>query len=54
MFEKSQEDGYLDLCISRVRNEYLTWVEQLLDIVENENYEGGLKINDIGCNVGQF
>ena len=54
MFEKSQEDGYLDLCISRARNEYLTWVEQLLDIIEGENYEGGLKINDIGCNVGQF
>jgi len=54
MFEKSQEDGYLDLCISRARNEYLTWVEQFLDIIENENYDGGLKINDIGCNVGQF
>jgi hypothetical protein len=54
MFEKSQEDGYLDLCVSRAQGEYLGWVEQFLEIIEEENFVGVKEISDIGCNVGQF
>ena len=55
MFQKSQNDEYLEICINRVINEYLTWVEQVLDIIsENIDINKKLKLNDIGCNLGQF
>ena len=55
MFQKSQNDKYLELCVNRVKNKYLTWVEQFLDIIsENVDLNKQLKLNDIGCNLGQF
>ena len=55
MFQKSQNDEYLQLCIDRVKNSTLTWVEQFLDIIsDNINLNESLKLNDIGCNLGQF
>ena len=55
MFQKSQNDEYLELCVNRVKNKYLTWVEQFLDIIsENVDFNKKLKLNDIGCNLGQF
>jgi len=38
MFQKSQNDKYLELCVNRVRNKYLNWVEQFLDII-SENVD---------------
>ncbi len=55
MFQQSQNDEYLQLCIDRVKNENLTWVEQLLNILsENMDLNENLTLNDIGCNLGQF
>jgi hypothetical protein len=54
-FHQTQDQDYLDLCISRAQNEYLNWVEQFLDLIEqNVKLESGLSLNDIGCCVGQF
>ena len=55
MFQQSQNDEYLQLCIDRVKNENLTWVEQLLNILsENMDLNENLTLNDIGSNLGQF
>mgnify|MGYP001598577279 CR=1 FL=1 len=56
MFQQTQNEEYLKLCVNRVRgNLYLTWVEQFLDIIqENVKLEQIKTLNDIGCNVGQF
>jgi len=55
MFQKSQNDKYLEKCVNRVKNKYLTWVEQFLDIIsDNVDLNKKLKLNDIGCNLGQF
>jgi len=55
MFQKSQNEKYLKLCIDRVKNVELTWVEQFLDIIFNTvDFRRQLKLNDIGCNLGQF
>ncbi|MEJ5227791.1 methyltransferase domain-containing protein [Thermodesulfovibrio sp.] len=55
MFQKSQDKEYLELCIERAKNDYLTWVEQFLDIIgEAVDYKNPLRLNDIGCNLGQF
>lgn len=55
MFHESQGDQYLELCINRAKNKYLTWVEQFLDIIsENVDINKKHKLNDIGCNLGQF
>ena len=55
MFQESQDDAYLALCVERARTQYLTWVEQFLDLLE-ERIDGGRErtLNDIGCNLGQF
>ena len=54
-FSKAQSDNYFELCKYRINNVYLTWVEQFLDIIEqNINTNTKLSINDIGCNLGQF
>lgn len=57
MFHASQNQRYFDEVIRRANNEYLVWVEQFLDIIE-EHYnglgEGHIRLNDIGCCVGQF
>jgi hypothetical protein len=57
MFQDSQNQEYLELCIDRVKNIELTWVEQALDIIFdsiNSEEVGKLRLNDIGCNLGQF
>ena len=55
MFQKSQNSDYLKVIIKRAKAEYLTWVEQFLDIIEaNIDLKRQNTINDIGCNVGQF
>ncbi len=55
MFQESQNKEYLELCIDRVKNHYLTWVEQFLDIILDNIVLGKkLLLNDIGCNLGQF
>lgn len=57
MFHASQNQQYLDEIVRRVNDEYLVWVEQFLDIIE-EHYdclgEGNIRLNDVGCCVGQF
>ena len=60
MFQSTQTDEYLQMCIHRARHEYLTWVEQALDLIEQHQRPPGngaqyrKSINDIGCNLGQF
>ncbi len=55
MFQESQNKEYLELCIDRAKNVELTWVEQFIDIIFNSvDSERQLRLNDIGCNLGQF
>jgi hypothetical protein len=54
-FQNTQQDAYLELWIDRARNQYLTWVEQALDIIEERLGDtGGASVNDVGCNLGLF
>jgi len=49
MFQTTQNEDYLNLCIERVKKDItLTWVEQFLDIIE-ERCDTNLKLqlNDI-------
>jgi SAM-dependent methyltransferase len=55
MFNKSQNTNYLETLERRIKNDYLTWVEQFLDIMtEHLNLSQRKRVNDIGCNLGQF
>jgi hypothetical protein len=55
MFQRSQDLKYLEIITHRVKHEYLMWVEQFLDIIEEEgDFSDQTFLNDIGCNVGQF
>lgn len=55
MFQESQDSEYLKVIIARAKDEYLTWVEQFLDIIEAKiDLKKQSTLNDIGCNVGQF
>lgn len=55
MFQKSQDKEYLGTCINRAKNIELTWVEQFLDIISDRvDFKENLRLNDIGCNLGQF
>jgi len=55
MFQESQDKEYFSLCVHRAKKTYLVWVEQFLDIIsENADMNTTLKLNDIGCNLGQF
>lgn len=55
MFHESLNDEILEIIINRAKCEYLTWVEQFLDIIEqNIDYDKKKSLNDIGCNLGQF
>ena len=55
MFHDSQNKEYLVQCIDRAKNVELTWVEQFLDIIfDSVDSESQLRLNDIGCNLGQF
>lgn len=57
MFQASQNEQYFDEIVRRANDEYLVWVEQFLDII-GEHYDslggGRVRLNDIGCCVGQF
>ena len=57
MFHDSQNQRFYDEIVRRANDEYLVWVEQFLDIIE-EHYDGfrggDIRLNDIGCCVGQF
>ena len=44
---------YLESCTWRIKNIYLTWVEQFLDILEEFDL-ADKRVNDIGCNLLQF
>ncbi|MEI8011096.1 MAG: methyltransferase domain-containing protein [Candidatus Omnitrophota bacterium] len=50
-FQKSQDADYLDVCVKRMGGPVLTWVEQCLGLIHDP---GRPRLNDIGCNVGQF
>jgi len=54
-FSQAQSEAYFELCKYRIKNVYLTWVEQFLDLIE-DNIDTSIEfiINDIGCNLGQF
>ena len=55
MFQESQNKEYLELCIDRAKNVELTWVAQFLDIIlDSVDSKSQLRLNDIGCNLGQF
>jgi len=55
MFQESQNREYLELCIHRAKNVDLTWVDQFLDIIcDDVSTADQLRLNDIGCNLGQF
>ena len=55
MFQEAQDNEYLKLCIHRAKSIYLTWVEQFLDIIsENVDINKKLRLNDVGCNLGQI
>ncbi|MBF0103976.1 MAG: hypothetical protein HQM16_01505 [Deltaproteobacteria bacterium] len=55
MFQKTQNIGYLNLCIQRSKEIYLDWVEQFLDIIEGHiERDKTYSLNDVGCNLGQF
>ena len=55
MFQESQNKEYLKLCIDRAKNVELAWVKQFLDIIyDNFHSKSKLRLNDIGCNLGQF
>ena len=51
MFQQSQNEEYLQVCIDRVKNIELVWVEQFLDVIsDNIDTAKQLRLNDIGCN----
>ena len=54
-FSQAQSEAYIELCKYRIKNVYLTWVEQFLDLIE-DNIDTSIEfcINDIGCNLGLF
>ena len=55
MFDKTQNEEFMQVMEARLRNDYLDWVEQFLDIIEAElTLQYPLSLNDIGCNVGHF
>ena len=35
-FSQAQSEAYFELCKYRMKNVYLTWVEQFLDLIEEE------------------
>jgi len=52
---QSQNKEYFNEIVRRVKEDYLVWVEQFLDIIEaNIDSQNANTLNDIGCNVGQF
>jgi len=53
MFHASQNDDYFKVILDRVKNQYLTWCEQILDLIE-ARCPVSKSLNDLGCNVGQF
>ena len=54
-WQHTQYEGYLRLIEDRIQNVDLTWVEQFLDVVQNDLGDAKtLKIKDIGCQAFQF
>jgi SAM-dependent methyltransferase len=54
-WHKTQNEDYLELLISRIKNEdILNWVQQFVEIINKNNLDKNISINDIGCNVGHF
>ena len=52
MFHETQNQEYLQLILDRAKNgPVLTWVEQVLDILESE-FAKGITLNDVGCCSG--
>jgi SAM-dependent methyltransferase len=56
MFQETQNAEYLRTITNRVRHEWLTWCEQVTDILVREvpSPEAGSVLQDIGCNAGQL
>lgn len=55
MFQETQDADYLATVEGRVRGEYLTWCEQVIDMIDELAPKAtGLSLNDIGCCAGQF
>lgn len=59
-WHSTQNTAYLDLLESRLREPRLIWVDQFVEIINEQVGNGHLKdrsvisINDYGCNVGHF
>lgn len=54
-WHKTQNKDYLDLLISRIKNQdTLKWVDQFVNIINENGLDKNITINDIGCNVGHF
>ncbi|OGX23518.1 MAG: hypothetical protein A2Y03_05070 [Omnitrophica WOR_2 bacterium GWF2_38_59] len=55
MFHEALNEKCLEIYIDRVKNIDLIWVEQFLDIIsERICSDSYFRLNDIGCNLGQF
>ena len=53
-FQHTQNDEYLKICETRLRDIELTWVEQVLVLIQLQNLPHNISINDMGCNMGHF
>lgn len=54
-FQETQPDEYLRYNVERAQSITLTWVEQVLDLIEERLGAGASgSLNDVGCNVGHF
>lgn len=54
MFQKSQDDEYLRLCIHRAKTITLSWVTQAMGLIATSGGGDLRSLNDIGSNLGQF
>ena len=48
--QTTQNEKYLQLCIRRLDEPILTWVNQITKMIPQDN----ITVNEIGCNVGHF
>ena len=54
-FQDTQAPDYLSIATDRAQKEFLTWVEQALDLIETHfDSERSGVVSDVGCNVGHF
>lgn len=55
MFQKSQNNEYVDIILKRLEDEIpLVWTSQFCNIIKNFKKNNIETLNDIGCQVGQF